>query len=616
MKWCYITGYVYDSGAGQATGVEYRAPCFCSDYIYDRLEPGEIKDFYITDPDNPESYYETIQEVEDAIEFYLNFSPYQVGQYMGNAAMIQHPFFVDLIKIMRYNPTQMDVNTQYLYTNPGIVAAYNQFQGVNPAGTCGFYQPPACWVGGDTCQIGIVGTITHWNEYLVIEPENFISSGKYRPGELRPAGGGYSETTRLDGYIHIDIWYEVGKGWGLELVGYLTAREYGPIWTVLENLDTENIYDYDDPSNNDPNKNNEGGNGDNDNDDGPPIIPPTLPDADMTDVGSIRIYAPTKAELKLFMEYLHSAAPVESIMKLWQNPIQGVVSLHYLPYPLKLKSNTTEEIGFMGLSTGKFAHPAEQWQSINFGYAYAPTNKNVYLDKSPYTRVNIYLPGIGIRQLNADDTMGKYVFVKYNCDNVSGQCVAFVSVGTTNDPDKATVRYTYSGSLAAPFPISQNNWGQTYMAAATLAAGAMSAALTSTGGAAASGAAMTSGAGGGEAAVAGTAEAIIAGNVETGVKIVGTALASLAKPAVSRSGTISGTTALMNIRRPYLLLEKPYVQDYDDFNKIKGYALGKTYKLGDLTGYTEVEKIHIKGMVATAPEIAEIEALLMKGVIL
>lgn len=616
MKWCYITGYVYDSGAGQATGVEYKAPCFCSDYIYDRLDPERYTNFYTTDPENPESYYDSIQEVEDAIEFYLGFSPYQVGHYMGNAAMIQHPLFVDLIKIMRYNPTQFDVNTQYLYNNPGIVAAYNQFQGLNPAGTCGFYQPPACWVGGDSCSISVESALTHWHEYLVIEPENFIMGKKFNPEALRPAGGQHSETSRLDGYIHINIWYEAGKGWGLELEGYLQVREYGAIWNVLLNLDTEHIYDYDDPNNNDPNKNNEGGNGDNDNDDGPPILPPSLPDADMTDAGSIRLYAPTKAELRSFMQYLHSAAPVESVMKLWQNPIQGVVSLHYLPYPLRLKANSTEEIGFVGLSTGCQAHAAEQWQTINFSYAYCPTNKNTYLDRSPYTRISIYLPGIGIRTLNADDCIGKYIFVVYNCDNVSGQCVAFISVGSTNDSSKATVRYSYSGSLAAPMPINQSNWGQTYVAAATLAAGAIAAGATAVGGSAAGTAAAESAAGTGVNMAGATAEDISIARVSKGVANVGSSISNLAKPNITRSGTISGTTALMGIRRPYLIIEKPNVQDYDLFNKMKGYALGKTFKLNELKGYTEVEKIHLTGIPATAGELAEIEQLLTQGVIL
>lgn len=611
MKWSYITAYVYAGGA--ATGVEYQAPAMCSDYLYNRV-PTDGSTLSIFDS-TVMGYSESIEEVESDIEFYLNFSPYQVGQYMCTGAMIQHPFFNNIIKILRFPFSQNDERQQYVNTNPpGIVFAYNYLDS-GTIGTCGFYQPPACWVGGDSCTITTIGTVTHWIENVIIEPEAFIDTGKFNPAAMHPVAG-YSETTRLDGVLHIDIWYDPVEGWGLILELSGSIREYGPIWNWLTTVETGNIYDYDDPNNNDPNRNNAGGNGDGDNNDGPPIIPPELPDADMTAAGSIRLYAPTVAQLTSFMQYLHSAAPVESIMKLWQNPIQGVVSLHYLPYPLRLKSNTAEEIGFMGLSTGINALPAEQWQTINFSYAYCPTNKNTYLDRAPYTKVSIYLPGIGIRYLNTDDCIGKYVFVKYNCDNVSGQCVAFVSVGSTNDAAKATVRYSYSGSLAAPFPITQNNWGQTYAAAATLAAGAIAAGVTAGAGGAAAGAAAEGAASTATGAAAEGAGAVNAANVATGVKNVGSSLASIAKPTISRSGTISGTTSLMSVRIPYLIIEKPNVQDYADFNKIKGYALGKTFTLKELKGYTEVEKVHIKNIPATAPELAEIESLLTQGVIL
>ena len=218
-------------------------------------------------------------------------------------------------------------------------------------------------------------------------------------------------------------------------------------------------------------------------------------------------------------------------------------------------------------------------------------------------------------EISIDDVMGKYVHVKYNCDNVSGQCVAFVVVGSSSnieDPS-CSVRYSYSGSLAAPFPISQSNWGQTYVAAATLAAGALALGVTAAAGfgTAAAGMAGTQGIAGATVAAAGGS-----GAVATSAVSMGSSAAQLMKPTVSRSGTVSGTTSLFSVRKPYLVIERPNVQDYADFNKIRGYACGKTFNLGNLKGYTEVESIHLKGIPATSDELQEILNLLKTGVVL
>lgn len=349
--------------------------------------------------------------------------------------------------------------------------------------------------------------------------------------------------------------------------------------------------------------NNDGGNGDNDNT-STNIPIPELPTDDLTDVGSVRIFAPTRAQLSSFMQYLHSATIPDAILKIWENPIQGIISLHYLPY--SIPPVDTQEITFMGLSTGVTAYTAKQFQTINFGSCYIGTSRNTYLDRSPYTKIDLYLPGIGIRPLNTDDVMGKTIWVTYHCDNVSGQCVAFVQVGTS--ASNRSVKYTYCGSLAAPFPISQNNWGQTYLAAATLAASGLSKGIMAAG-------ASATGAGG---AAAGTG-AQIAEGLGKGFKVaadIGNSLSSLAKPSISRSGTISGTTSIFTVKKPYVIIERPNVVDYEDFNKIKGYACGKTMNMGNLKGYTEVESIHLTGIPATKPELDELEALLKGGVIL
>ena len=419
------------------------------------------------------------------------------------------------------------------------------------------------------------------------------------------------------GQLTINIWKDINNtkyNCNIVLSSYLYDMQAIELRYGAEATPT--VYNTNDPNNTNQNNNNKGGNGDGDTGDDPVTVP-VLPDSDMTEAGSIRIYAPTKAEIAALFNYLHSANIGDSIYKLWQNPIQGIVSLHYLPYPLTLKGDTKVSIDFVGLPTGVTAYAANQFQSINFGYCKIGNVKNNYLDYSPYTKIQIYLPGIGIRDVNTDDVMNKYIRVKYNCDNVTGQFVAFVLVGNTYTESEMSVKYTFSGCVAAPFPISQNNWGNTYIAAATLAAGALAGGVAAAGGAGAAAAGAGAGAGAAEAGAATAAGSeVTAASIGGNITNIGTAALQLAKPSITRAGTVSGTTSLFGVREPFLIIERPNQQDFKDFHKIKGYPCGKTFVLGDISGYNQIESIHLTGIQAMVEEINEIETLLKGGVIL
>lgn len=458
--------------------------------------------------------------------------------------------------------------------------------------------------------------IWHFQYVFTIFPENFLSSGSFNFTALD-----YTENDKAYcGTVTINIWLQQDGKYNCNIVLSSYIYNFAGIKLRYDGKSIKTLNNSEDPNNTNQDPNNKGGNGDGDTGDDPVTVP-VLPDSDMTEAGSIRIYAPTKAEIASLFNYLHSANIGDSIYKLWQNPIQGIVSLHYLPYPLTLKSNTKVSIDFVGLPTGVTAYAANQFQSINFGYCKVGNVKNNYLDYSPYTKIQIFLPGIGIRDINTDDVMNRYIRVKYNCDNVTGQFVAFILVGDTSTEAEMGVKYTFSGCVAAPFPISQNNWGNTYIAAATLAAGALAGGVATAGGysaamageGAAAGVAGTQGVGHAMVANAGGSAAVAGAHIN-----IGTAALQLAKPSITRAGTVSGTTSLFGVREPFLIIERPNQQDFRDFNKVKGYPCGKTFVLGDarLKGYTQVESVHLTGIPATVAEINEIETLLKGGVIL
>ena len=562
--------------------------------------------------------YEMIQRIEEV----MYFSPWEQETYIATPSITTFPLFNDVMTITAPKDAVSINDSDIWYADApssGMPVGYNLFNTEVNAATCGLYKSPAPAVGLDAIYLyRDANDVLHYAYQFDIYNELFITSTEnYNPAALiRPAGE--DEKHRFFGSVTIDIWYDptlYKYNCTIDLQGY--TKDLTSFWNWLTGKGVGVVHDTEHPT--DPDKKppagpNQGGMGDGYNG-SDPIGLPTLPGSDMTAAGSIRLYSMTNADLASMFAYLHSNAPGDSILKWWTNPIQGMVSLHYLPYAVSTKSGT-ESIHIAGFDTTIVATPADQFQQVNFGYIYAPTNKNIYLDRAPYTRTSIYLPGIGIRDLNTDDVIGKYVYVVYQCDNASGQFVAYVLIGNNTKLSDASVKYSFSGCVAAPFPTSQTNWGNTYIAAATLASGALAAGVAAVGaGAAGAGAAGATGAAA-EGAAAGTGTSVTASGIAGGATNIGTSLSQLAKPSITRSGTVSGTTSLFSVKRPYLILEKPNVQEYADFNKIKGYACGMTLKLGDLKGYTEVERIHITGISATAPEINEIETLLRQGVIL
>ena len=454
---------------------------------------------------------------------------------------------------------------------------------------------------------------------LNVWPESFISESKFRPETIPYATGDQQgEDWRRYCRIVIELWFDQNMGkfnCSVDLIGY----DFNIYWykQTLSTVDTGDKYNPNDPVPGGTDPNNKGGQAD-----GipttPPVTIPTLDEGGMTAAGSIRVYRMNSTMIHDLFSYLHANDPGTSIVKWFQNPSQAIISLHYLPYEISIGS-TTETIKVLGSDTGVTAYPAKERQTIHFGYSDFPRLSDNYMAYAPYTKVSLYLPGIGLRELNTDDIVNKRVWVVYHCDNVTGQFVAFVAVGTKSQTEsQASVKYTFSGQVAAAWPISQTNWGNTYIAGATLAAGALASGVAAAGAAGAAGA----GAAGEGAAASGafmSGEANATAGMAAGKTIgtnIGSSITSLAKPTITRSGTVSGVTSLMGIKKPYFVIETPHQMSYAGFASVKGYPYGQAIKLANLKGYALIEAVHLHGVGGTASEIAEIESLLKSGVIL
>ena len=392
------------------------------------------------------------------------------------------------------------------------------------------------------------------------------------------------------------VYLKDGKYYWYIMLRNRTTTDIDTTWMngKFANFDLDHIYEPDNPYNDHQPDGNEGGDGGFDNDSDPTPIP-DLPSIDITSLGGIKLYKCLPSDIATIFGYLSSNDPGDSILKWFNNPIQGMTACYYLPYPVTTTKNSVP-VTILGAPTGAVASLAKPWQDWPLGSLYVDYScGKTFLDYEPYSSCSIYLPFIGMRKLNMDEVVGHNVGVVYQFDNTSGACVAYVTI---ND----SVRYSYSGSCAVGIPISQSNWGQTYMAAATAAAGALAGGIGAVAGAASAGGGIASA----KAAGAALKEGIQAGG----------GLGSLnAKPTISRSGSICGAASALAYPAPYLIIEYPDKAKVANPAPVTGLACGRTLSLGSLSGYNVIEHVHLDNIGATEPELDEIERLLYEGVI-
>lgn len=341
-------------------------------------------------------------------------------------------------------------------------------------------------------------------------------------------------------------------------------------------IDVENVTDPYEPGGT---SDTDGGNGSFDNT-STPVDFPDLPTISAKDAGFITLFNPTGGELQSLARYMwtNSAFDVDTWKKIFADPMDAILGLSIIPCTVASGGTRTVSVG--NISTGISMNIAGvQYTEIDCGSISVNEYWGSYLDYSPYTEISIYLPYIGIRPLNVDDVMGKTLAVKYHIDILSGSCCAYIKCSDT-------VLYSYVGNCATSVPITGNDWTNAINGALTVASSIGTAVLT--GGATAP-------------AAAGTVAANIVNNI---------------KPTVERSGSMSGSGGLMGVQTPYLILTRPRQALPAGQNAFTGYPVYISSLLSDVSGYTEIDKIHLENVPATGDEISEIETLLKSGVIL
>lgn len=313
-------------------------------------------------------------------------------------------------------------------------------------------------------------------------------------------------------------------------------------------------------------------------DDGDPIDFPALPTVGVFSTGLVSAYKPTLQELQSLASELWNTSFEQSISKILNDPFDGIISLSMLPFDITAGSPTAIKIGNYqsGVNAAKVNG---QYIKISGGSITIPQAWYNFLDYTQ-TKVDIFIPFVGIVPIQIDDCMGKQVTLEYNIDLFSGAGVACLKC-------KNSVLYTYPVNVAYQVPLTGSN-------KAALFTGLINIGMS----------AVTGGLHGG------------AGGAILGASASAISTATTKQSDVQRSGALSSNTGILGELNAYVILHRPVQALPTDFKQFKGYTSNIMTQLSTLSGYTEVEYIHLENVKATDTELKEIEDLLKSGVII
>lgn len=327
----------------------------------------------------------------------------------------------------------------------------------------------------------------------------------------------------------------------------------------------------------------------------PPLIP-YIPLPFSSTTGLISVYHPTQGELLNFAQWLWVTWQDATIDKIWNNPFDGVITLFELYCTPTDVGRKNIRSGF--LDSGISSETISRYTEINCGSIGVPEYYGNYFDYAPYSKCHIYLPFIGIVELNVDDVVGHGVNVTYRIDEYNGSCIALITCAkstTVNgtEVDYSSVIYQFSGNCAVELPLAGGSQ-------AAIKAGMIEAAAWGLG-----------------SVIGGVMGGASLGQIGQGLAYgAASAVHSVvsAKSSVQHSGSFGSSYGAMGAKKPYIIVTRPKQIQVPNYNALYGYQAHKMVRIGDCKGYIRCREVHVISPTASDEEKAQIEQLLKMGV--
>lgn len=328
-----------------------------------------------------------------------------------------------------------------------------------------------------------------------------------------------------------------------------------------------------------------------------------LPSLNVLSFGFISQYKLGQNAAILLSNYLWSSDFIDNIKKAWQSPFDNIISLAIVPLNAELPTTQANiKIGNLdsGITSDKLTINLVK---KNFGYINLKEMYNNFADYAPFTRLNLYLPAVGIKTVNPDDYMDGELHLEANIDTFSGTIV--YQLGSVRHGKKHIVDH-YEGSVVTQIPITGASFIDMYKniisGIATVTSGAMMGSALAV--------PLTKSA---SAAAKAMRTVTQANNIINTGESVANGILNI-KPTYEKTGSVSGSAMRLSMQTPYLFFDTPQLKQPENFRQLHGYVSNQYEQLKNCKGFTSIKYMDIQNIDLTDDEKSELEDILTSGV--
>lgn len=316
---------------------------------------------------------------------------------------------------------------------------------------------------------------------------------------------------------------------------------------------------------------------------------PADPVIGVTSCGFINVYKPGIGALTglgdiLFPNVASATDVMDAILKLCetlanQNLINYVIDCHVIPTTPVVGNNSNIKVGFRntGISVPVVT---SDYINVSCGSLHLAEYFGGFPDYGNISRCKLYLPFIGFVDLKPEFWQNSILRVDYKFNVIDGSFMAYVRSSSSKSQLANSVIAQYSGNACMHFPLTGVNYSN-------MVSGIV-------------GAAMAASSGGGTSAILGGAYSAANAIAQGG--------------DTQQSNGYNSTAAILGVRTPYLLIERPVPSYPANYRHDKGYPSNISTFLLNVSGFTVIEDIDLSGIPLTETELTELRSLLADGV--
>ena len=301
---------------------------------------------------------------------------------------------------------------------------------------------------------------------------------------------------------------------------------------------------------------------------------------DILGTGMFTVYQlQNKGQVQALASFLWSDNFMDNVLKLWQNPMENIISLYCLPF--SSSELFTENVTIGNVESEVNAHKCIVQYLYTKEFTIMIDNKYGNMYDYIGASAQIHLPYIGYRDIALDACRGGEIKVKYRIDITNGNILAFVKCVQTSKFKHNAIDYTFEGNCATQMPLSSVNHMQQYSAIVN--------SIIATG---------TSGVAGGIMSAVSNAESFVS-------------------PDYERSGNISSNIGNLDSKEIFVIISHPTYYIPSKAQNQLGFTSNQQQKLGSLSGYQKFKWVDLSGLeVLDIEEKNQLQQILQGGVFL